>query len=174
MNSFITSRFVLTSRCLALAAILGLGVVQPIFAQTETPVAPDTDVRVFSPVPVRDLIIDTLGDLISFRRKNPLSDEQATAIRAIVRNHRSRILAQAQARLAAARTLRAVINSPAATENDVREAARMNGEVIGEGALLRREIGREIFQQLRPEQVTAWHDLLDRLEERVLAAIDRV
>lgn len=174
MNSFITSRFVLSSRRLALAALLGLGFSQPLFAQTETPVAPDTDVRVFNPAPVRDLIIDTLGDLISFRRKNPLSEEQATAVRAIVWSHRSRILAQVQARLAAARMLRSVINSPDATEQDVREAARMNGEVIGEGALLRREIGREIFKQLRPEQVTAWHDLLDRLEERVLAAIDRV
>ena len=160
-------------RCLLFCAVATVGTASPLASEVVTALAPLPDAPVFNPAPLRDTILDTLVDVLRFRREHPLNDTQAAAIRGIVFRHREAILAQARARLAAARMLRATIETPGATEREIREAAQMTGAVIADGAVLRHEIAAEIHRQLTPEQAEAWHGLLDRIEERLVALLDR-
>lgn len=161
-------------RCLLFCAVATVSTASPLASQIVTALAPLPDAPVFNLAPVRETVFDTLADVLRFRREHPLDEAQARAIREIVHRHREAILAQARARLAAARMLRATIETPGATERQIREAAQMTGAVIADGAVLRHELAVEIQRQLSPDQVEAWHELLDRVEDRLVALLERV
>lgn len=161
-------------RCLLFCAVATVGTASPLASEVVAALAPLPDAPVFNLAPLRETVLDTLVDVLRFRREHPLSETQARAIREIVYRHREAILAQARARLAAARMLRATIEMPGATEQQIREAAQMTGAVIADGAVLRHELANEIQRQLSPEQTKAWHDLLDRIEDRLVALLERV
>lgn len=167
-------RFSNLPRCLLFCAVASASTASPLAAQVVTALAPLPDAPVFSLAPVRETVLDTLVDVLRFRREHPLDDAQARAIRAIVLRHREAILHQARTRLATARMLRATVEAPDATEEQIREAAQLTGAVIADGAVLRHELATEIQRQLSPEQMQAWHGLLDRIEERLAALLERV
>lgn len=159
-------------RYLLLCVVASVGTASARASEVVTALAPLPDEPVFNLAPLRETIFETLADVLRFRREHPLTDSQTQAIRQIVYRHRVAILAQARSRLAAARMLRATIETPGVTEQQIREAAQITGVVIADGAVLRHALATEIQRELTPEQLGAWRDMIDRLEDRLVALLD--
>ena len=168
-------RLTSVTRSLLLGAVVSLPTANPLAAEVAQSLAPALDrPPLLQTAPLRSLILDTLVDVARFRRSHPLSAGQQQAIREIILRHRAEILAQARSRLAAARMLRATVETPGVTDDAIREAARVTGSVIADGAVLRHNLIGEIQAVLQPGQIAAWHELLDRLEERLVATLEQV
>lgn len=94
---------------------------------------------------VREVVRAALRNFLTFRKETPLSDEQRTAIRQILEDHRGEL----QTQMAHGREARRAM-AAAAKENAGSPAAKAAAEKVGEVARDRALLGARISAEVRP------------------------
>jgi Spy/CpxP family protein refolding chaperone len=120
--------------------------------------------------PLRQALRGVLRRGLAFRDETPLSAEQRTQVREILKVHRPEIEARIKAARSAREAMHKAATQDSASETELRTAADQIADNARAGALLRAKLAREIRPILTPEQRAR----LDAIFQEVDSAVGKV
>jgi Spy/CpxP family protein refolding chaperone len=125
--------------------------------------------------PLGRLITGNVGRLMVLRSELNLSEKQRSSVRSIVKGHKQEIATVAKSVHDKRKSLRDVVMSDSATEDEIRRAADALGDAISDAAVLGAKVRREVKPVLTEEQRTKIREFIsdrDSAIDRFLAGVD--
>ena len=116
---------------------------------------------------IRSLVSEIARELLNLREQAPLSDEQRTEVRGVLKSHKAEILAQFEKGRDARRAMIEAIGQKGPESPEALKAADAIGESARSRALLTGKVVSEITPILTPEQKTLAKSTLERIEDKV-------
>ncbi len=116
---------------------------------------------------IRLLVSNIAHELLNLREQAPLSDEQRTEVRSVMKSHKAEILAQFEKGRDARRAMMEAVGQDGPDSAEALKAADAIGESARSRALLTAKVVSEITPLLTPEQKTLAKSALERIEGEV-------
>jgi len=123
--------------------------------------------------PLRSFIQGQIGRLMTLRSELDVTAEQRDAIRKIVENHRSEIVAVAKPIVEKKRALRDATLAKEPSDTAIRSAANDLGKAIGDAAVLASKVKGEVAKVLTPEQIQKVEAFRDQSDSAVDGLIQK-
>lgn len=115
-----------------------------------------------------------VGALLTLWAELDVTDAQRDTVRQAVTAHKPELLSTARGAVAAGRTLRDTVLDPSASDEAVRLAAAELGRAIGEGAVVRAGLIRELQPAFTEEQRAAIHIFIQGNDEALDGLLAKV
>jgi Spy/CpxP family protein refolding chaperone len=124
--------------------------------------------------PVANFLRATMGRMMTLRAELDLTDAQKAQLAAIVKSHKSEIVAALKPVIAKRRALHDAILAETTDEKEIRAAADDLGHAIGDFSVLAAKIKQEAAAVLTPDQKQKLADFRSQVEKSVDDMMDKI